>query len=32
MGGAESNRAVLDHFYFIGFNGHKYIETALEEA
>jgi hypothetical protein len=30
MGRAESNCAVLDYFYFIGLNGHKYIEVALE--
>ena len=31
MGGAESNRAILDNFYFTGFNGHKHIEVTLEE-
>jgi hypothetical protein len=32
MGGAESNRAVLDYFHFIGPNGYKYIEVTLEAA
>jgi hypothetical protein len=29
VGGAESNREVLDYFHFTGFNGHKHIEVAL---
>jgi hypothetical protein len=30
MGGTESNRAVLGDFHFVGFNGDKYVEVALE--